>query len=79
MNYWQHRRLRKHIKSINFEAFRNQHGETGEYRALLWLKAYIEERAATEPLEVVKSIMRNSPNGIDADKRLYIITLLEWC
>ena len=78
MNYMQRRRLKKHIESVNFEFFKRQHGETGEYRALCWLKAYIEGRAAAEPLQLVKSIIDHSPNGIDADTRLYLVTLLEW-
>ena len=73
------RRLRRHIKSMNLPIFRLNHGVTGEYQALCWLKSYVEGTAASEPLELVKSIVLHSPNGINSRDRLYILTLLEWC
>lgn len=73
------RKLKRHIKSINFPGFLANYGNTGEYKALKWLQAYVEGRASAEPLQLVKGILRTSPGGIDDDKRLYILTILQWC
>lgn len=79
MNWLRRRRLRKHIKGINFDKWLKTYGSTGEYEAMMWLKSYSEGRAGTEPLNLVKSLVIHSPQGINSRDRLYILTLLEWC
>lgn len=72
------RELKRHLKSINFDLWKKNYGETGEYRAMQWLRAYIEGRTCAEPIELVKSILRGSIN-IDAKEKSYLSTLLRWC
>ena len=77
MGWLKRRRLCKYLKGLNFEAYKKAYGSTGEYEALLWLKAYSEKRASSEPTELVRSVVAHSPNGISAKDRLYIWTLLQ--
>ena len=79
MGWLKKRRLRKHIKSINFMEYFKAYGETGEYKALAWLNAYVEGRASAEPMELIRGMLRTSPGGINDEDRTYILTILQWC
>lgn len=79
MTYWKRRRLKKHIASINFPAYLENYGSTGEYEALVWLRAYVESRTCSEPLNVVKSFLSRSSQGMTPHDMDYLSTILAWC
>ncbi len=78
MGWLKRRRLRKHLKQINFDLYIKNYGRTGEYQALCWLKAYIEKRTCSEPLSLVKSALMG-PSVINRHEKDYLGTLLRWC
>ena len=77
MKFRKRRRLRKLVKSFNFHLYLKRYGYTGEYMAWDWLKAYVEGRACSEPLSLVKSVL-NGPCVIDQKQKDYLSTLLNW-
>jgi len=79
MTWRKRRRLRKYIKNVDFSSYLLDKGMTGEYRALLWLRYYIKGESEIEPMAHVKDILLTSLDGINADERLYLLTILEWC
>lgn len=78
--WWFKRRcLKKYLKSVNWKMCEHdpEYKDSGEFHALIWLKAYCENRAAAEPREIVESFLRNSTNIGNYEKG-YLSTILKW-
>jgi len=79
MNYFKKRKLKKHIKNINWKYIEEYGAEyykqSGEYQALKWLKSYVEGRAGCEPKELINSILNTGREPLD---RTYLLTLWKW-
>ena len=54
------RKLRVRFDLIEADPEMSDYRKGGEYRALLWLKAYSERRASAEPLELLAASIRAS-------------------
>ncbi len=70
MKWLTRRKIRRRLKPIRWDLLEldpslKEYRETsGEYAALMWMKAYLEGRAACEPMYLVKAILRS---GKDSD------------
>ena len=72
------RRLKRHIESINFPGYLKSYGDSGEYRALCWLKDYVQGRASSEPFDLAMSMLCRSHDGMTSSDCDYAWTLLKW-
>ena len=80
---FQKRKIKKHVKNVNWEYIENDNSLTeyrssGEYQALLWLKAYSENRAACTPRELVMSVLNkiNRESQDSKDNALFAMTIM---
>ncbi len=81
----QKKRIKKHVAGIDFDMLGSDPGLVsyragGEYQALLWLKAYVEERASVEPKQLVDSMLSAIVSGVDDPVfyALYAATILRF-
>ncbi len=80
MKWFKKRKLKNHMKSINWDALEEldeNYKNGGEYMALKWLKAYVENRAGCDPSVLFDSVLRNISAGIGDQRHngLYVMTL----
>lgn len=79
------RKMRKKLKHVDFKSMEwfasSVYKRGGEYKAMLWLKAYSENKAASEPSILIRSMLRSIIRG-DKDpkfKALFAETLMDYC
>jgi len=86
---FQKMKIKRDLKGLRFDLIDNdpdfiwkEYRKHGEYQALLWLKAYTENRAACHPRELVIStlekINRESSDSKSKDDALFALTLMRY-
>jgi len=82
MNWFKKRKLKKHIKGLNWDLIEKDinYKIGGEYAALKWLKAYVEGRATYDPKELFEaSLNRCDMDEVDIKwQRPFLRTLYKW-
>ena len=80
------RKIKRNIKSIRFDLIEKdpllaEYRTGGEYQALLWLKAFTEDRTAATPRQLLRSILRNISRGTsisNTDSAIFALTLFPY-
>jgi hypothetical protein len=80
-------KIKRDIKNLRFDLIDNnpdfiwkEYRKHGEYQALVWLKAYTENRAASSPRKLVISMLEkiNRESNDSKDDALFALTLMRY-